>query len=452
MATLNALSQTLTPREKISKAKINLYKKSPFFSYLIEHMEIIEDREDHPCKTMAVDAKANLYYNDEFVTALSDEEMQGVLCHEVLHLAYEHPKRMNGRMVILTYPDGSMVTLWNIAIDMVVNNVVLRNNLVLPKDCIPIDTSTDESKWNGIAIKDVSNKAAEEIYDELKTALKKQLDKQSKGKGKGKGQPQQGQGNSMGISGLDAPKGFDEHRFDKPEDGKDGNGKGKGAEAKEAQEGKGKDWGKITSEAYNHAKMQGKEPLGLGREYEVKGKSRINWRAILRKEIAKNIPVDYTWSRPSKKYVSQGIYMPSTFGEEIKVLCSIDTSGSIGKKEIGEYASELMAIARSFPSVEFRILTHDTKVWDDIHIGPFETNKIKSMSIHGGGGTDIDCVHTYIKAKKYDKGHNIIIHFTDGYANFPVKPVLPTYFVLSPDHCAVNTLPKWSKGNWAIGN
>lgn len=434
MATVTNKMFELTTADKIAKAKVSLYTKAPFFSYLVEYMQVFEAPESMPCPTMGVNGKNQMYYNKEFVDGLSSDELLGVLCHEVMHCALEHPWRGDGRNVVLNTPSGP-VTLWNFAIDIVVNSIVLKNGFKLIKNGIIPDINTDSIEIFGTTVKDITNKSAEEIYDELKTAVKDQLQK-NKGKGKGKGE-------GTTVYDYDGELGFDQHDFqDKDESGK------AVVKAKDAKgEQSDKSWDAIMAEAATHAKQRGIEPAGMGRDYDILHKSKINWRAILRREIAKGIPHDYTWSRPARRFISQNIYMPSTISEEVKCLFFIDLSGSVSRTEMSAYMTEVWSIAQTFPSIECRIITHDSEVHDDFHITSSTKDKLKSLQCHGGGGTDMVCVHEYIQSKGYHKQYALGFHLTDGFGSFPDRSAVPSYIILSENHCSLSDLPSWSKGN-----
>ena len=436
---MSSFSIGLTPAERISKAKIFMRRENPFFVYLVEHLNLTEAKEiqGNPLPTAAVNASGRMYYNPDFVASLKDGEVSGVLAHEVMHLAFQHPKRGKGRNIVLQGPDGA-VLLWNFAVDIVVNNVLVQNNIELPsKGIIPKE---DAVTILGVEIVDISKKSAEEIYEELKVSLREQMQKQQ---AQGKGQKGQGNGQEMGSGTITVQDplnelGFDKHLFDEEDQQGDG-----GNEVPDGTSKKPVDWGQKMAEAYNHAKQIGKEPGGFGREYEILGKAMVNWRAIIRREIGKRIPTDYTWSKPNKKMIGQGIYMPSTVGEEIKVLVAIDTSGSIGRDELSEFMTEVIGIARAFQGVEVRILTHDAAVHDDILVANGNIAKLKTLTFHGGGGTDHNPVYDFVKTKKYNRSHNLLISFTDGYSCYPERPCIDTVFILAGGHCGKHNMPKW---------
>ena len=132
-------------------------------------------------------------------------------------------------------------------------------------------------------------------------------------------------------------------------------------------------------------------------------------------------------------------------GESTKVICSIDTSGSISPHELGQYVSEMLGLARSFANVEMRVLTHDVEVHDDIPIRNGDVNKIKRIKVHGGGGTSHRPLFDYIEQRKNQWDTKLLISFTDGYSDFPEKrPDVDTIFVLAGSHVPKENMPKWA--------
>ena len=103
----------------------------------------------------------------------------------------------------------------------------------------------------------------------------------------------------------------------------------------------------------------------------------------------------------------------------------MDTSGSMGDKELAEGLAEVREICNTFPSFNLYAAACDAKVhyfehvkaWDDIDI---------SGLIRGGGGTRFEPCFEAIEKEEVDL--NCAIYFTDGYGSFPKDP--PPYPVL----------------------
>src|ERR1039458_4147766 len=102
---------------KIRAARTSLLLKKPFWGVIATRLKIIETNDEwNP--TMATDGK-NLYFNRKFTEALSDANIQFVICHEILHCAFEHFTRLNGRK-----PE-----MWNMATDYAINWMLKRDGV-----------------------------------------------------------------------------------------------------------------------------------------------------------------------------------------------------------------------------------------------------------------------------------------------------------------------------------
>jgi len=226
----NIFFAELSTEDRLSKAKIKLNKSFPFFAYVVEHLRF---RETDKVQTMGVDIKGNCYYNKTFVDKLPEAQLMGVLCHEVQHPALRHFQRQGHRSILVN--GGS---LWNVAIDIADNYLLIQNGLELPPE--GIIPSGNSVKVFNVTVDNLDSKSAEEIYEELLAGLEKNGAKKEKGKGE-KGQPQQGQGGgepgeeyeSDGKAGS-----FDEHIKD-----------GVGEDGEEKGEGQGKDGDKALAKA-----------------------------------------------------------------------------------------------------------------------------------------------------------------------------------------------------------
>lgn len=423
----------LSALDKINRAKIKLYSDRPFFSYLVMHLKVVKAT-DPRITTCGVTENGTLLYNEDFVNTMPINEVIGVLVHEVLHLAFKHLYRERHYKTVIKDKEGVSHSLCNIAADLIVNTIILKNGMTLPKCGLLPDIQEDKYTIANYTVTNISQKNMEEIYEELKNNLKIQYQNSSGGSGSG---------SEINASDVSIDKGLDTHCPASSDEEAD-------AQSKNAVTGRKKDWEQILREANAMAQARGENPLGAIREFEDIGRSRIPWRAITRREITKNIPMDYTWQRPNRKLISQGIYMPSTTGEKIRVMFTIDTSGSMGKKELDEAMTEIIACSKAFPKVEMRLITHDAEVQDDYHIFNGTLDKLRRVEIHGGGGTDHVCVHEYIKEKKYHKDFAIMFHFTDGWTCWPDRPVIPTYIVLTGNYVAKDHTPPWSQGTYVL--
>ena len=149
MATKTALKKTKIKvqedheiRERIVQSRVRLLLKHPFFGNLATRLKI--KNADDWCPTAATDG-IHLFYNREFITPLSSDELDFLIGHEVLHCVFDHMERREGR-------DPQ---IWNMATDYVINGTLVREGLgKMPKEGL------HDSKYY--------DKNSDEIYGELK--------------------------------------------------------------------------------------------------------------------------------------------------------------------------------------------------------------------------------------------------------------------------------------------
>jgi predicted metal-dependent peptidase len=429
-----ATTVKISTKDRLSRIRYQVWLKFRFFAFLIEHMTFIEDSSN---ETIGVDRYARCFYNPQFLQRLDDSELIGVMCHEVLHLALKHPERGQGRDIFV---HGT--SLFNVAIDILVNYICLKNGFKLPTcGIIPSLDNGGSINYYGYFIDNIEKRCVEEIYDMLKTQMiqnKEKTQKESDGDGSGN----ESEKDSKEEKERKNRGGFDSHDFsNKPGEGKEGSPDRPGKAGKKLRE---INWDSIIQVALNQAKQIGQSPAGFGREFDVYQKGFINWRHILSRIVASASPKGYSWTRPDRRFIPFDIYIPHVTGETTKVLFSIDTSGSISKEDLSKYITEIISLAKSFDGVELRILTHDTDVHDDFYVGNGSIEKIKKLVPHGGGGTTHVRLYEYIKEKKYDRGNNILISMTDGFSEYPERPSIDTIFVLA-GHYSVQSLPPWKQ-------
>lgn len=104
-------------REKFTQAKvaISLKKRLLFFSRLVSYLTPVFTT-DVPIA--GVDGQGNLYLNPIALEKATSEEMQFIICHELLHLAYDHGSRAK------QIPDLN-IKAWRVATEIVVNHALI---------------------------------------------------------------------------------------------------------------------------------------------------------------------------------------------------------------------------------------------------------------------------------------------------------------------------------------
>lgn len=383
----------MTAMEKMQKARAALVLDQPFFGSLALKTKLIEDPMEYiqppEQRTMYTDG-VSIGFCPTFVNALPMEQLKGVLCHEVMHLANGHQCRRQDR-------ENSR---WNIAADFSINHLIKAAGMVLPPDHL------DNAAFH--------NLEAEAIYNQLPQS---QGGGQGQGKGNGAGGDKGQAGKPAQNSNLGDPGKCGEVR-DLP--GKDGQPASEADKAQNAQ-----DWKVATQQAAQAAKMAGKLPGALARYVDELLEPVVDWREALRQFVDRVARNDYTWARPNARYFSRGLILPSLYNKEIPPLVvAVDTSGSITKKDLQQFASEIDDILDQYPTT-LTVVYCDTKVQASEEF----TAETRPVRLHakGGGGTKFSPVWKWIEENAAETPA-AIIYLTDlccsDYGNEPAPPVL----------------------------
>lgn len=396
---------------KISRARIKLQRNNPFFAYLSLSLNPIECSGNYPSPTMAVDLEGNLYYNPDFVNSLDDEQMTGVLVHEIMHLVLMHMTRGKDwdRMI------------GNIACDIAVNEILKDNNFVLPDGAIWSNRDREISLFGMLKIEKCNTKTAEELYHEIMDKAKKKAKELLKS-----GKAKLRMGDKDGKDGIKLDE-EDLQDYEIEASTNDGRGKARNLDrhirskqgkkpSREQKEEIERKWTEKVHEAYAGSRLAGKVPEGIERLIGKLHESRVNWKHLLLRYIQNHIPTDFDYSRPNKKSISSGFYMPDTTREKVEVAIAIDVSGSIGQEELTDFLSEIVGIARAYrDKITMTLFTHETDIVDEWVVENGNVQKILKLKIRGGGGTSfIQPYRQYVEKHKHNK---LLVWLTDGYGD-----------------------------------
>lgn len=402
------MQRTLTLPERLLKGKIQLQKKMPFFGYLLVKLPLkaIGKGMRGPIGTdgwvIAYDKES------EFLQKASDDDLEFILCHEVLHCALDHVKgnRIGGR-------DR---TLWNIAADFVVNGILCSSGLHKPQGAL------HNSEF--------ATKCVEEVYE----LLNKQI-KQGKGKGGGKGSGDQddksdsgGGGSNDGRSQIGDMKTLDAHYDPGSQTGRDGEGKPRPSDAEMTKH--RDEWARAFAAAAEHAKQIGRLPAGIARLVEELLTRTAPWTVHLRRFLETVAGYDdFTYARPSKRTWAVGYYTPERRADKIEVAIAIDTSGSISQSVLVDFLSEIEGFRNQFRRAHCTIYPIDAEVYEAYEVEEDDDLVEKSSDyLKGGGGTDFRPLFTMFE--EAERPPKCLIFLTDGYASYPSPEEEPDYFVL----------------------
>jgi predicted metal-dependent peptidase len=146
------------------------------------------------------------------------------------------------------------------------------------------------------------------------------------------------------------------------------------------------EWGIAAEQALRFAKACGHDPAGIERRLTESRQSQQNWRTILRDFVAATTPCDYRWTPPNRRYIASGLYLPSVERQGMgEIVIAVDTSGSIGKLELEQFAGEISAISEETQPEAVHVVYCDAAVRCTQQFGPSEP---VCLEPRGGGGTD----------------------------------------------------------------
>tara|TARA_A200000113_G_scaffold4361_1_gene4754 strand:- start:412 stop:1554 length:1143 start_codon:yes stop_codon:yes gene_type:complete len=165
------------------------------------------------------------------------------------------------------------------------------------------------------------------------------------------------------------------------------------------------------------ALVAGKVGSGGNRTLEEFLEPQVDWREVLRDFITDTCAGgDFsTYNKPNRRYLHLDIIMPSGVSEKVEELVlAVDTSGSIGQRELTTFLSEVRSICDTVKPSRVRILYWDTQVCRDEAYEMDELDRlVQSTKPSGGGGTMVECVPQYMA--EYGIKPQATIVFTDGY-------------------------------------
>ena len=81
----------LTIEQSISRLKIDLVRKRPFYGVIL--MKLNEIKESSSTYIMSTDG-SSIYYNKKYMENLNEAERNFYLLHQLYHCIFMHPSRM----------------------------------------------------------------------------------------------------------------------------------------------------------------------------------------------------------------------------------------------------------------------------------------------------------------------------------------------------------------------
>lgn len=361
--------------DMIVRSRVQLLLNHPFYGNLATRLIIVDGSGWIP--TAGTDGR-HLYYNVDFFSKMTREEIDFVVAHEVMHCVYDHLSRRGSR-------DRR---LWNCAGDYVINLELVDNRIGR------LPTTVD-----GLYDTRFRSMFTEEIFDILK-------DENDNGKG-------DANADSFDIHIDMSPDGEDSG-----DDGPKGDSTGKNGPIPLSKEERHQIKDEIKQAVMQAAKAAGagNTPAGVKRMINELTDPQMDWREILNMCIQSCVKSDFTFQRPSRKAWGSGIYLPGMKNDfMLDVDIAIDTSGSISEKMLRDFLGEIKGIMEQFAEFKLRLWTFDTAVHNMQEFSS-DGDGLESLieyDIQGGGGTEFMVNWDYMEENGIEP-HKFIV-FTDGY-------------------------------------
>ncbi len=417
---------------KLSAARTKLILERPFLGALVLRLPMIE-AEGEWCKTVATDARA-FYYNSEYIDPLSVEQTQFVLAHEALHCALSHFARRQHR-------DKHR---WDLACDLAINPLLIADGLSPCPDALFLadyEGMTAEEIYPCLDENENLTPHDDHVYDEDnesgggRQGAGGSHESTERGSEGGDQQQKQSPDNTGGRG--DAPKkdkpkqepGAGEGEQEQPEQG-EGAGQDEGQPpplSQEERENLSVQWQQRMAGAAQQAMQAGKLSGPLRRIIDHLLQPQLPWRMLLARYLNATARSDYNYSRPSRR---EGEYiMPSLKSHELEVVVALDTSGSIGDKEMREFVSEVNAL-KGQVSARVTLITCDSGLAED---GPWEFQPWEEFDLPrefaGGGTTDFRPVFEWVERE--NRRPDLLVYFTDAVGSFPeLEPAYPSLWLV----------------------
>jgi len=309
---------------RLSKAKTSLILGHPFVGSIAMNMPF-ELTFDVP--TAATNGK-KVMFNPDFIKGLTDEELVFLTAHECMHPMLEHNYRRFDRSH----------RRWNAAADYVINKLL-------------VDEGIGKMPEVGLL--------SDDIYND-------------------------GGGTSDGIYNVLPEEDEDGGGGDGPygpamDDCQDGEGTPQEQAADQAK------WKVKVAQAAQAAKMCGKLSANMERLVDEVLNPKVDWRDVLQRFVEKCKTDQRSWARPNRRFIQQGIYVPSRDGEAMgDLVVAVDCSGSIGQEELNQFAAEVKTIHEDLKPKSITVMYFDTEI---SHVDTFTRDDEVEIKAHGGGGT-----------------------------------------------------------------
>lgn len=404
---------------RIAAARARLVLDRPFIGALTLHLVPSAVPAD-VCDTLGTDGR-RLWFHAPFVAGLSPAHLRFWIAHVALHCALGHFARRQHRVR----------ARWDVACDHAVNLLLQADGLDPPGDALA-DPAFAELPAEQIypLVPEHTQDAPLDRHDVGRDAagggLAGYLDERSIAQGDRGGATSASPG-AHGESVADDGSADDEGWDDAGNIGRRHRPTGQhdvaamGLTDPQALE---QLWKSRLATAAQAAREAGRLGQSWQRVLERLIEPVLPWRALLARYVVSAAREDYTFQRPPRR--DGTAILPRLARGSLRIVAVLDTSGSITRQELAEFAAELDAL-KAQVRAEVTVHACDERLAPEgpWHIDPWDTVTLPA-SLPGGGGTRFTPVFEWIDRALL--APDLLIYFTDAQGEFPAAP--PPYPVL----------------------
>lgn len=371
----------MTPEHLSLKAKVQaelealratFLMRRPFLAMVSLRLDLIAVVDDR-VQTAATNGRC-IYFDARFFMASTPQKQEFVFAHEVWHGALGHFSRAQGRHA----------QLWNLATDHEINALLAVDGFPLPDDAVHFP--------------DMVGMNAEEVYARL---LQEGCMEQHRF--------------DLHLTGLALPE--DDIGPLRDPDFRVTERPPSILEADTLL------IASVRATEARHSHIPGQVKMRA----EALTRAKIDWRSVLAQFVQNAAAKQYSWSRPQRRHLHRGLYLPSRRGFGFRLVVAIDVSGSVFNLA-ADFLSELRAIVATTGVEAVELMVFDTMIRHRQTMAP-DTDVAKILAgAKGGGGTDFRPVFEAME----DEGSAVLILLTDGYGEAPeLAPDYPVLWALT---------------------
>lgn len=380
----------------------------PFFLIPLGHCEWYEgDAEQVP--TMAIVTKVTkvageakpeigLYINTQWVQGLPDDQVFGVLCHEILHALLRHHERGGGKKE----------DVWGQAADMAINASLVQSSIKIPPaGLLPPQNHFEDAAEELYSLLDTGEIEPPKNYNPDKVGqgcMPKKSDPNAGGDGD-EDKQDQGQGAGSGDSGDSG---------DQP---------GQGQSSGQSDQGNDRAWGEMIAQSQAMSRGTGTAKV-MARLFKPKP-IKTQWQKLLnkvaRRACANGGRDTQTFRRINRRSFDSDFTLPGWQSQRPSISAIIDSSGSVSDEMLRAALTSVKECMR-VSGVRVFLALHDGVCYYADWVSPETSVEQLSALCSARGGT---CPNQAFEKVGQAKGKfDACVYLTDGeVGRYPEKPM-----------------------------